>query len=270
MSLRLEKIQAERTYQVVARTLEAQILGGQVAPGESLLSEEVLASQLGVNRSTVREALRVLEQRGLVRREPGRKKLVASIPHAGEVTKPLSAAMILQQVTFEELWDAMHALEPPTATAAASKAKPEVIEALEANLQATRNALTSSTSLAALDIEFHNLIAEASCNRAIQLARKPLGELFYPAFYAVMSRLNSGERLLAAHEHIVAAIKAADARQANVWMEKHIMDFRRGFELAGLDMSQPVPRPTSPDIAHVLFDRVPALAVMHSAGVGTA
>ncbi len=243
MSLTLGKVHVERTYHVVARAIEEEILSGRVSPGESLPSEEKLATQLGVNRSTVREAVRVLEQNGLVRREPGRKKLLASIPRSSEISRPLSAAMILHQVTFEELWEAMHALEPATAAVAAAKATPALIRQLEANLEATRQAINDSSSLAALDSQFHNLIAEASQNRAIQLARKPLSEFFYPAFYAVMSRLNAGARLLTAHEHIVAAIKGGNAREATSWMDKHITDFRRGFELANLDIGQAVARP---------------------------
>lgn len=258
MSLKIGKIQAERTYQMVARAIEGEILSGRVAPGESLPSEEKLAEQLGVNRSTVREALRVLEQHGLVRREEGRKKLLASIPRHADISKPMTAAMILHQVSFEELWGAMYALEPATAAAAASHATPDLLEALEANLAATRQAVNDSASLAALDIEFHNLVAEASQNRAIQLARKPLGEFFYPAFYAVMSRLNAGSRLLVAHEHIVAAIKGGDAKDATSWMDKHIMDFRRGFELANLDITRPVNR--GDDMVEVLSVAEPEAA----------
>lgn len=245
MALNLNKIQAERTYQMVARSIEEEILSGRVPPGESLPSEERLAAQLGVNRSTVREALRVLEQHGLVRREAGRKKLLASIPRHSEIAKPLSAAMIMHQVTFEELWQAMHALEPATAAIAATKVTDGLLHSLDANLKATREAIVreDSSRLVALDIEFHNLIAVAAQNRAIQLARQPLSEFFYPAFYAVMSRLNAGERLLVAHQHIVDALRRHDVRDATTWMDKHITDFQRGFELASLDITQPVSRP---------------------------
>ena len=259
MALNLGKIQAERTYQMVARSIEEEILSGRVPPGEALPSEEKLAAQLGVNRSTVREALRVLEQHGLVRREAGRKKLLASIPRHSEISKPLSAAMILHQVTFEELWQAMHALEPATAAVAATKVTEELLSALNANLDETREAITATdrTRLVALDIEFHNLIADASQNRALQLARQPLSEFFYPAFYAVMSRLNAGERLLVAHEHIVAALTRHDVRDATSWMDKHSADFQRGFELASLDIKQPVTRPQENGDMHPLRNARP-------------
>ena len=117
------------------------------------------------------------------------------------------------------------------------------LAAIEKNLEATRQALQDSTSLTKLDIEFHELVAKATRNRAIQVARLPLSELFYPPFYRVMSRLNAGQRLMVAHEAIYEAIRDHDEKRAREWMEKHIQDFKRGYELANLDMSSPVDMP---------------------------
>jgi DNA-binding FadR family transcriptional regulator len=239
----LSELPAERAFRSVARNIEQKILAGAIAPGEALPSETGLAAQLGVNRSTVREAIRVLEQNGFVRREPGRKRLLAAIPHSGDISRRLTAAMVLHQVTFEELWEAIFALEPAAAAAAAHRGTEADFAAIERNLEATRQAPQDSSSLTALDIEFHELVAKAARNRAIQVARLPLSELFYPPFYAVMSRLNAGQRLLVAHEQIYAAIRAHDEKRARTWMEKHIHDFKRGYELANLDMSAPVAMP---------------------------
>jgi GntR family transcriptional repressor for pyruvate dehydrogenase complex len=228
---------------MVARTIEKEILDGIIAPGEILPSETAFAAQLGVNRSTLREALRALEQNGLVYREPGRKKLRVGAPRTVDLSRRITSAMIIQQVTFAELYDAMHAIEPATAAGAALVCEPEVLVLLDENLRKTRQALDDSVSLTELDIEFHYLVAKAARNRALDLARQPLSALFYPAFYAVMSRLNAGERLLAAHQQIVEAIRTKDAAVARSWMERHIEDFRRGYELANLDISDAVGRP---------------------------
>lgn len=243
MSLLFNQVQAEPAFRLVARTIEEKILGGEIAPGDPLPSEAGLAEQLGVNRSTVREAIRVLEQNGFVRREQGRKKLFVSIPQSGDISRRLTAAMVLHQVTFEELWEAIFALEPAAAAAAAHRSDEGDFLAIERNLAATRQALQDSSSLTELDIEFHDLVAKATRNRAIQMARLPLSELFYPPFYRVMSRLNAGQRLMVAHESIYAAIRDHDEKRAREWMEKHILDFKRGYELANLDMSTPVDMP---------------------------
>jgi GntR family transcriptional regulator, transcriptional repressor for pyruvate dehydrogenase complex len=230
-------IGGERTYELVARAIEKKILDGLIAHGDILPSETAFAAQLGVNRSTLREALRALEQNGLVHREPGRKKLRVSAPRTADLSRRFAMVMIHQQVSFHELYEAMCALEPASAAGAASRCDPGVLAELEDNLLRTRRALNDSASLTELDIEFHQLVAKAARNRAIDLARQALSGLFYPAFYAVMSRLNAAERLLVAHEHIVAAIRAGDIVTARSWMERHIEDFRRGYELANLDMN---------------------------------
>jgi len=243
MTLPISLDATEPNFRLVARVIEERILAGEITPGDTLPAEAKLAEQLGVNRSTIREAIRVLEQNGFVRREPGRRKLITSIPQSGDISKRLTASIVLNQVTFEELWEAMYALEPAAAASAAKKADDVDMAAIEANLEATRQALEDSESLVQLDIEFHELVARATRNRAIQIARAPLIELFYPPFYAVMSRLNAGERLLTAHEAIFAAIRNHDAAKAREWMEKHIQDFERGYELANLDMTAPVNMP---------------------------
>lgn len=240
-----EPIQPLPAFRLVAQRIEAKIVSGELVPGEALPSEAKLAEGLGVNRSTVREAIRALEQNGFVRREQGRKKLYASIPHSGDISRRLKEAMVLNQITFEELWEAMFVLEPAAACAAARRYRDDDLVALDANIDATRRALRDSASLTELDIEFHALIAKATGNRAIQIARLPISELFYPPFLVVMSRLNAGERLLVAHEKIVEAIRSHDEKTAREWMEKHIKDFRRGYELANFDISAPADLPSA-------------------------
>ncbi|NYT22757.1 FadR family transcriptional regulator [Alcaligenaceae bacterium] len=235
--------QSQPAFRAFAAEIERRILAGEIKPGDALPSEAKLAEALGVNRSTVREAIRVLEQNGFVRREVGRKKLFASIPQSGDISQRLKLVMVMENVTFEELWEAMYALEPAAAQAASRRRDDGDLEALDRNLAATREALSDSKRLTELDIEFHMLVARATSNRALEAARTPIGELFYPPFLSVMSRLNAAERLLFAHEQIVEAIRDRDAPKAREWMEKHILDFRRGYELANLDMERPAQLP---------------------------
>jgi len=235
----LERVEAQPTYQLVASSIEKRILGGVFKTGQQLPSELQLAKQLGVNRSTVREAIRVLEQSGLVFRKSARR-LVISVPQEKDLAHQMTRAMILHEITFLELWEIMLPLEVRAAELAAERASAEEIALLETNLTATSRCLEHEAELVALDIEFHYIIAKASRNRALLLAREPIGQFFYPAFYRVMSRLNAKDRMLAAHTEIFEGIRRHDPRHATVWMEKHIMDFRRGYELANFDINQPV------------------------------
>lgn len=235
-----EEVVSEPAYRVLVRRIESLIMSGTLGVGQALLAETALAKQFGVNRSTVREAIRALEQNGLVRRRKGGKRLLVSAPDGSHITPRLAAAMVLQEVSFHELWDAMYCLEPAIASAAAEQVKPDAFAALEKNLERTSEGLTDWRRLVELDIEFHDLISKASNNRALQLCREPISQLFYPAFAKVMSRLNAGERLLVAHRRIVDALRANNGQEARDWMDKHIVDFRRGYELANLDIAKPV------------------------------
>ena len=170
--MRVETSHPTPAFRSFAAEIERQILAGEIKQGEELPSESKLAGQWGVNRSTVREAIRVLEQNGFVRREPGKKKLFATAPRSGDISQRLKMAMVLDQVTFEELWEAMQALEPAAAQAASKRRTDADLEALDRNLADSRAALTDSKRLTELDIEFHLLVARATATTAMNSSPK--------------------------------------------------------------------------------------------------
>lgn len=243
MNTSFEKIRKIPNYQVLAEAIAAQILDGRLPEGSPLPTEAKLCEAFGVNRSSVREGMRVLEEANLIRRESP-KKLVVAKPSRKQMGDQLGRALILHQITFQELWEAMYAIEPPMAAMAAGKlVDDDLQEQLRLNLEFTRSALTAGESVVELDIEFHNIVATICGNRALGLAREPLGRLFYPTFQAVMSHVPAAsKRLLDAHEQIADAILQKDAPAAHKWMEKHIRDFKRGYQqVAKLDVNSPVP-----------------------------
>jgi len=233
-------------FRQVALALQQKILSGELQPGERLPAETALASENGIHRSTVREAIRSLEQMGLVLREPGKRKLFVSTPDTQEQSRRLITPMVMNGVTFEEIWEAINALDPAAAEAAAQRRSTDDLKALDDNVSRTRAAKDNPDELVRLDIEFHELIAIAANNRVIQALRLPISDLFYPSFQAVMSGLKASERLLTAHEKILQAIKWGDVDEARDWMVKHLNDFRKGYELASLDMRDPAGLPSEP------------------------
>ncbi|MCG8440471.1 MAG: GntR family transcriptional regulator [Caulobacterales bacterium] len=235
MPLQLEKFQREPAYRYVAKTIRDKIVSGEIKTGDQLPAEAALAEALGVNRSTVREAIRALEQSGLVRRQSG-KKLVASIPVSEDISESVSTALILHQTTFLDLWQVMSVVEPLAAKLASEHMIDDIAARLDANLTATRDALSDRARLVELDVEFHDLLVSASGNKALLLARRPLSDLFYPTFNRVLEQPAAGERLLRAHEKVFDAIQKGESDVAENWMGKHILDFRKGYERAGLDV----------------------------------
>ncbi|MFW5679297.1 MAG: FadR/GntR family transcriptional regulator [Pseudomonadota bacterium] len=237
---RFARIDVTPAYRQVFEAVEGALLRGELQPGDPLPSEMALAAQLGVNRSTAREGLRLLEESGLVERS-GRRRLFAAIPGEETLSTRASRALLLRKVRFRELWQLLMALEPAAAALAASAANEDDLQALEANVRATAAVVERGESFVRLDSAFHTLVAQATHNTAWPLTHEPVATLIFPAMDRLLPRLPwAGDRLLEAHRRIVAAIAARDADTAARWMRRHIEDFARGCELAGLDMDDPV------------------------------
>jgi len=238
-----EKLKVAPTYKVVGERITEMILSGALPPGSSLPTEQQLCEQFGVNRSSVREGIRLLEESGLLRRINPRR-LVVSRPTREELGDLMQRGMLLHDVTFMELWETAMVIEPRTAALAAVHLDESDIAALESNLEATAAALDDPQLLTELDLEFHALVVRGVHNRVWQMTREPMARLFYASFQAVLNRVpESGPRLLKAHRTVLQALKQRDEQAAAEWMEKHLRDFKRGFERAGLDLASPALRP---------------------------
>jgi DNA-binding FadR family transcriptional regulator len=238
---RFERIQVAPAYQQVAEAIEREILAGHLAPGERLGTEADLVRQFGVNRSTVREGIRLLEQSGLIQRDQSRR-LFVGLPRYNRLATRVSRALVLHQVTFRELWEASMSLETATVEAAAERASPDDIAELEDNIT-KMGAAPDSQAIAELDNDFHAMIARISRNRVLQLAREPAGLLFTPTLKIILDQVAvAGRRNLEAHRKIVDACRRHDVETARLWMQRHITDWRRGFEKAGQQLDDPVER----------------------------
>lgn len=227
-------------YQMVAEAIEREILSGRLRPGDPIGTEAALVRQFGVNRSTVREGIRLLEQGGLVQRDSSRR-LSVGLPHYDRLATRASRALVLHQVTFRELWEATMALSLATIDLAVERATEAEIAALEDNIAATEDVLGDANAVAELDSAFHLLLERAGRNRVLELAREPSNMLIYPTTnIAVRGTEHGGRRLVEAHRMLVQAVRQRDKEMARLWTRRHLNDWRKGFERAGADLDQAV------------------------------
>lgn len=234
-----ETLKRAPAYRVVEESVRQKILDGVLKPGDLLPSETDLAEQLGVTRPTVREAFRSLEGAGLVERGP-RRRMMVTAPSPRIVRNAMHQAIVMHGVSYRELWELNMALEPMAAALAATNASPEILDAIQVNLERTAGCLSDPGALAEADVEFHDLVAQAAGNHALLISREPLGELLFPAYGTVIRKIGPGRRLLEAHTKVYEALREGDVDTAREWMARHIRDFRRGCEVAGLDFDEPV------------------------------
>ncbi|HTD31646.1 MAG TPA: GntR family transcriptional regulator [Steroidobacteraceae bacterium] len=238
MSVEFTQIQIEPAYRKVAAAIGERILSRTLREGERLPAETELARQFGVNRSTVREALRELESRGLVQRRPGSKLMSVSRPQQASVAAGISHALLLHDVTVRDLWEALTILEPPLARAAARARTSEdlarVIAAAEA-LGATGDDTEQAVHRTA---QMFRCLGQATHNPVLALAQEPLLQLLEPSLRVMIDKVpQARSRILTAQRHLVEALQAQDESAAETWMARHIRDFKRGYELAGIDLT---------------------------------
>jgi DNA-binding FadR family transcriptional regulator len=241
MSYEFEQIRLEPAYRKVAAALMERILDRTLRDGDRLPSETELARQFGVNRSTVREAVRELESNGLVARRKGSKLLVVTRPEAERVAKRVGHALVMHDVTYLDVWEALTILEPPIAETAARKRSDSDLAQIAgaAGNFATDNTDTERAAFHAA--EFFRIVGASTHNRILMLAQEPLLQLLDASLQRMLDKVpQSRARITTAQRRITDAIRDHDVETARTWMARHIRDFRKGYDLAGIDLSNRV------------------------------
>lgn len=221
-----------RAWQVVLETIERDLLEGRLRPGDHLPGERALSADLGVGRSSVREAIRVLEVLGLVRTAtgsgPNAGAIIVALPGGGmsalmrlqvaatgfAVTDIVKTRLVLETAVAGDLADAS---PRPDLTASA-----ELLDVME-----SRD--LPEAEFLALDAQFHLSLAEASGNQVIAATMAGLRSSIESYVMAGASNLPSwtgtSARLMREHRDILTAIASGDAASARAVVHAHIADY---------------------------------------------
>ncbi len=222
-------------YRQIAKLIEQRIVGRSLRTGDPLPSETDLARQFGDNRSTIREAIRELETHGLLGRGRGEKRLRVTRPEPRHVSSGVSRALALHDVTFLEVWEAMMAIEPAAAQYAAARRTAAQLQVLvRTSARFKRDAADTAAAVSAV-VDFFTAVASASGNQVLALSQAPLNLLLAPTLTQLIDRVPQARtRIREAQSRVTNAIKLRQSEVARTWMEKHIRDFKRGYELSCL------------------------------------
>jgi GntR family transcriptional regulator, transcriptional repressor for pyruvate dehydrogenase complex len=209
----------------VADRLSEAIRSGELPPGARLPAERELGAQFGVGRTSIREALRMLQATGMVTVRPGDGVFVAVCSPPNE--QPFARWESLYHYRVEELFEARLAIEPLAAARAASRATEDDLRALSATLVEFERGVEED-DLAAMvlaDGDFHEAITRASRNRMFQAMLGVANHLLIESKRAGLSAPGRPRRVLAKHRAIFDAIAAGDAQLAENAMRDHLMSF---------------------------------------------
>jgi GntR family transcriptional repressor for pyruvate dehydrogenase complex len=220
-------------YEQLAGTIRASILSGELAEGQRLPSEARLADDAGVSRSTVREALRLLQESGFLERASP-KILVVRGATETPAHRAMTHALQRRTVTFAALHEALMLLEPELARLAALRRDDEDLATLRRILDAQGAHLRDYAEWCRLDEAFHVAIAEASENAPLVLARSALGQVLVPTVAQFVTDERASEAATAYHERLYEQIRAGDPELAALIARRHVEDFRVAWEHSGL------------------------------------
>ncbi|GAA3401253.1 FadR/GntR family transcriptional regulator [Pseudarthrobacter polychromogenes] len=230
-----------RTHQLVLSWIENELSEGRLTVGGRLPAERTLAEQLKVSRTSVREAIRILEAMGVVRAGVG------SGPDAGTVvisdpTAALGSALRLhvatQHLPVADIVETRVLLE----SWAASKASPQApeLEAAGRLLDEMAAEGLDVDEFLALDVRFHLALADAAGNAVVSAMMGSLRESIQRYAAQLTSNLPDWEatasRLKAEHREILAAIRNDDGDHAAQLVAAHIEGYYREAGL-GLPIS---------------------------------
>ncbi|MET1056016.1 MAG: FadR/GntR family transcriptional regulator [Pedobacter sp.] len=198
--------------EVVAETLHEQIISGKYQLDQQLPTEPVLMEEFGVGRSSIREAIRKLENTGVVRVQQGLGTFVAS---KNALSEPLSRR--LQSAQESDIEEVRELLELKIVEKAALNRTKKDIQHIKASLERRNKAADQEKLIVWLeeDINFHISIAEASKNPILTELYKTFSEQQLKRSIAKSyTKSFSMHRLTEWHEKLVEAIVEQDVKKA--------------------------------------------------------
>ncbi len=236
-----EPVEREPAYTRVAGAIETKILARELREGDPLPTETELAQQFRVHRSTVREALRRLESAGLITRPPGAKRMVVSRPAAAQLASGMRHALVLHDATFVAVWEAMMVIEPEVAALAAQRRTQADLAMLIAAHEAFKASPKGDPHAVEIVAQFFEILGAASRNQVLVLAKQSLTRALAPSLLKMIDTVpQARSRIADAQRRIIVSLKEKNVEEARRWMSKHVRDFKRGYEVAGISPDTPI------------------------------
>lgn len=216
------KRQAKLSSQV-AEQIQQLILSRDLKPGDRLPTERELGETFEVSRTVIREAIRTLEARGLVKAQTGSGTYVRALK-GSDVSSSLGMYINTHHKPFslDALMEIRHVLELEMVRLAAERASAEDIQRLEESLQRMCSTADNAEEFSKWDLEFHLQLCEASGNPLFGIILEPLTESLFELIWTGTSTPGAAEEACDFHSKILTHIKKKDGKGAAAIMVEHL------------------------------------------------
>ena len=222
--VKLSPIHAQKASELLAAQIRRQILSNTLPTGAKLPTERDLIAQTGLSRSSVREAMRILEAENLIATRPGRfGGTVANKPDDASLGRSLSLFVYGRRVRLPSLLQTREAIEPVLAELAAINRSDEELELLCKTTERVEEAFNELPQFLQANVDWHIGIAAASHNEVLRAVMISISNLIYKATATENFTTEAiREQVIQAHRRILEAIVAKDGAAARRRMGRHL------------------------------------------------
>ncbi|MEV1172901.1 FadR/GntR family transcriptional regulator [Nonomuraea sp. NPDC049784] len=236
---RFEPVRTVRAYERVVEQVEEAIESGSLSPGERLPSERELMVQFSVSRSTVREALRVLQARGLVRSRPGDPNGAEVLPFSpAALHKSMTTLARVEELSLAELVQFRMVLDSSAILLAARLRTDAELAEMASAVSSMREAVEAGRdAFGEADVAFHDAVARASGNKLIQICTDVVRSIVLKLVSEKIAHADDREALMRQsiqhHEEVLDAMRVGDGPLAARLSRKAMYDYYAGYVPAG-------------------------------------
>jgi GntR family transcriptional repressor for pyruvate dehydrogenase complex len=223
MSVPIDPIARRKTYELVAERLVALIGDRSFQPGDQLPTERELTASFHVGRSSVREALRMLESQGVIRSVNGGAFVIADAAYP--LNSSLRLLLTLDESTrIHDVIELRSILECETAALAAERHGPEHLTRMDEAIEEMTKGLEEPEGdlFIDADLRFHLAVAEATGNRVLLHSMHAVRDVIRRMLMTVFNLPGSAARAVEEHRAVRAAIAAGDPSSARDEMRAHL------------------------------------------------
>jgi len=209
----------------VFEKIRRQIANGELKPGDDLQPERELMKQFGVGRPAVREALQLLQSKGLIIVSHGERSKVAKLNASNAFAQIDDVAKLLlsqEPSSLENLKQLRRLFEVGVVELAAKNCQAADVDALHAIVEQQQKHLGNAVAFIQYDITFHARIAEISGNELLKAVSEAVLSWLFEYHYSQLRSAGRDETTLKEHKQLIAYLAENDKHGAMKTIKKHI------------------------------------------------
>ncbi len=227
-------VQFAKVFERVAEQIEKRILEGELRKGDRLPTERELAEQFQVSRTAVREAMKILAQKGLINMRPGRGTIV--IDGAREAMQNSISLMMKLKLGevggSDNLVEFRGILETEIAALAAARATEKEISAMREAIRVMDESLNDADAFIGADNAFHEALAQATQNALILILINSIVHLLSEQRKQIFETEGGPQRGQIHHRRILESVIRRDPEAARAAMRSHLQQVREDVSAA--------------------------------------